>query len=637
MPVYRVPGGKRGSVNALKTEIDAWYQSLREAETSDDATGQAAAPGRWGGAGARRFVIVGALTVTVAIIIAVVSQWKAETPPAPVVKFAYAPEDGFRHPAISPDGRKIAYVAEDGMLWVQDLAETTPQKLDGTEGAHEPFWAPGSDFLGFAAASHVKKVSLDGNVVVTLCELPTRDFRGGTWAPDGETIVFDALDYPNDFYEVPADGGEPRRLKIPARSNERPHFLPAATARRALLFAVGPDNIQTVRSGRLAIHDLVKRKTRVLVNGRFPVYSGTGHLIYQKVEETSTLWALPFSAEDLRPTGEAFPIARDASRPSVSRNGTLVYREGFSGGLEQLVWRDRRGNGLGPIGQPQESIRYIALSPDERRVAVRGLESGNHDIWIHDVQRPRKERFTAGTGGEHQPVWSPTGEHLLFSSQPRNSDVGPADIAVKPVDQSSRARVLLGTSFPERASDWSFDGRRILYYQFRPRQEGGDDSEIWYLERVGNSDRFQEVPFLQDPDIGCCAKFSPDGRFIVYSSDISGRMEIWVSPFPNGGAKWQVSDSGGRQPRWSRDGTEIFYVEEDTLVAVKVSAAPAFSTGRKEVLFQSDSFLGSYIPQYDATADGQRFVVAEPVSDPAPAVIRVVQNWYEEFQNHENQ
>lgn len=140
---------------------------------------------------------------------------------------------------------------------------------------------------------------------------------------------------------------------------------------------------------------------------------------------------------------------------------------------------------------------------------------------------------------------------------------------------------------------------------------------------------------MQEPKGQCCAKFSPDGRFAVYGATETGRSEIWVRPFPEGDAKWLVSDAGGRAPRWSKDGTEIFYVEEDKLVAVKVTTTPAFSTGPKEVLFRSDSSLGSYRAHYAVTDDGQRFVVAERVAEDRPAVIRVVQNWYEEFRHRQ--
>ena len=151
-----------------------------------------------------------------------------------------------------------------------------------------------------------------------------------------------------------------------------------------------------------------------------------------------------------------------------------------------------------------------------------------------------------------------------------------------------------------------------------------------YLKRAENG-RFDEFRFLSEPS--CCAKFSPDQRFVVYYSTVSGRGEIWVSRFPTGGGKWQVSDAGGRQPRWSHDGTEIFYVEGDALASVEVKTSPSFSTGQKRVLFRSESFLGSYNPQYDVTENGQRFVVAEPFVEDAPAAIRVVQNWYEEFRH----
>jgi Tol biopolymer transport system component/DNA-binding winged helix-turn-helix (wHTH) protein len=557
-------------------------------------------------------------------------RWPEPQQPGSVVKFAYNPGNDFREPVISPDSRRIAYVAggDESTLWIQELSKTAPRKLPGTEGARGPFWSPDGKFLGFAAGAQLKKISVDDGVLTTICELPYRDFYGGAWSPEGEVIVFSTFAFVG---EVPAQGGSPKSF---GRENSpeghfraHPHFLPLR-GRGALLSTVGAHVRNVVREGQVTVLDVGTGESKVLVDGRFPVFAASGHLIYQRVENASTLWALPFSLKMLRPIGDAFPIAQNASHPSVSRNGTLVYREGSGSGRVQLFWHDRRGRKLGAIGQPQDNIRYPDLSPDGRSMAVRGLEDGNYDIWLHDTRGPRKERFTFEPTNDNLPVWSPTGKHLLF--MPRHeSETGPTEIKLQPRDRSLPARMLVRGPYIVGATDWSPDGQFVLIY--RVPESRDENASISYLKRTGNDEVFEERSFLRGPKSQFSARFSPDGRFVVYSSNETGRAEIWVRPFGRGEQKWLVSDGGGLQPRWSKDGTEIFYVEDDRLVAVKVSVTPEFSRGPKEILFRSDSLLGSIIPQYDVSDDGERIAVARPLHEDVPAVIRVVQNWYEEF------
>ena len=279
------------------------------------------------------------------------------------------------------------------------------------------------------------------------------------------------------------------------------------------------------------------------------------------------------------------------------------------------------------IGQPHENVFDPALSPDGLLVAAVGLENGNFDIWIHDANRPIATRLTFDGALEHRPVWSPAGDQVAFSSNRQ----GNADIFVRRADGSGEAKALVATRGHELVSDWSSDGRYILYHRNDPKT--GDD--LWYLQRKDDNSGFEAVPFLQTPFRELAANLSPDGHFVAYVSDESGRYEVYVQRFPGGGGKRLVSSNGGGQPRWRRDGKELFYVADRTLLAVDVTTMPNFSMGSPRELFESEGLNSPTVQYYDVSADGQRFVLRELMEVDDPTVIRVVQNWFAEFRDRE--
>ena len=550
-------------------------------------------------------------------------------PEAPLRRFAFTPESLYETPggraAISPNGRHIVYVAggEESKLWIRDLDREEPRGLDGTEGAVRPFWSPDSQFIGFAANRELKKISAQGGPAITLCPLPGGNLLGGGWSPEGDFIAFGSGE-PSRIYEVPARGGEPRLLFELEAGVTSPHFLPLQAAASGIIFDVGNPNDRDI-----AVKNLETGEWEVLAEGAYPVYSPSGHILYQTNRYQSGLWALPFSIETLKATGEAFPIAENVGGPSVGADGTLVYLDYLGLGEQQLVWRDRGGRKLGVIGQPQESIRLPALSPDGDRVAVRGFEDNNNNIWVHEVDRPLKRRLTFDAAIDSRPIWSPSGKEITFSS----SRTGNVDIYSRPADGTGEPELLVGTDLPEVPSDWSPDEKYLLYQVMDP--ENGDD--LWYLRRKEARDGFDSVPFLQTSFNEVSAKFSPQGRFVAYVSDQSGQDQVYVRPFPEGEGQWQVSAQGGAQPRWSSDGKELFYVEADTLMAVEVSTSPSFTTGATTRLFRHPNLWGNE-QRYDVSADGQRFVFVETIeSDEAKAPsIHVVQNWFAEFRDRQN-
>lgn len=546
-----------------------------------------------------------------------------EPPEVPLVRFAFTPGGDVLDAVISPNGRHIAYVAQ-GKLWIQDLDREEPRAIQATEGAQRPFWSPESDFIGFSVGDELKKVAAAGGPAVSLSQRPSGNFVGGTWSPDGESIVFSvAL---RRLYHVPAQGGEVSSLPDPRQPEGSrrfwfPHFVPPGGGGRVLLFAVREGN-----ESRMVARDLDSGEETVLGNGSLPVYSPSGHVLHQASRSAAGIWALPFSAETLTATSEAFLVAERGASPSVSSGGTLVYLDSPAAGGWQLVWRGRGGRKLGKIGRPQEAVSMPALSPDERLVAVAGLENGNQDIWIHHLARAGKTRLTFDGDADIRPTWSPSGERLAFSSL-RQRDW---DIFIRRADGVGGVTPLLANSLVGLVTDWSADEKFVLFRRDDPKT--GPD--LWYLQRNDNGSS-EAVPFLQTPFAERAGKLSPDGRYVTYISDESGSHEVYVEEFPVRGGKSQVSTAGGVQPRWSRDGKELFYVEDGSLIAVRVTTKPNFSIGPRQRLFQSSGLriTPSHLPNYDVSSDGQRFVIPERVESEAPAVIRVVQNWFSEFDN----
>ena len=565
-----------------------------------------------------------------------------ETPPeAPLRRFSFTYPLAARGPnassgvAVSPDGRHIAFAGpgSGGKLWVQDLDQRQPRAIDGSEGARGPFWSPDSKFIGFAAGGELKKVSAEGGLSSILCQMPDRVFRGRSWSRDGNLIAFASGGPASRIYGVSSRGGSPSLLISPDPSNPdepqvvNPQLLPPEAGSRAVLFSAGTAIEQT-----LMVEDLDTGRREVLGPGAFPFYSRSGHIVYQANRVIQDLWALPLSLDTLQATDKAFPISGNSRGPTVAADQTLVYLDGSGQGQQQLVWHGRRGERIGEIGQPQAAISEPALSPDGKLVAVSASEgSSPGDIWIHDISRSLKTRLSFAPEDESLPVWSPDGKQIAYSHRHN----GQSDILVKPADGSGEAQPLVSTDAREDLCDWSADGTRIPYVVNDPKT----GRDLWYLERKPDGSGYESHPFLQTPFNEDGARFSADGRFVAYCSNESGEVGVYVRPFPQGGARWQVSSGEGRQPHWRRDGQEIFYVEGDTLIAVSVSTRPGFSVGKATRLFQNPTLLwttSGFAVKYDVSPDGQRFVLREPVvergSQPA---IRVVQNWFEEFRDRD--
>ena len=371
------------------------------------ASGASDAPGQFSRHPLRIVVAVQSVLLLAAIGF-ILARWIGEPESAaelPLRRFTIEPDNlvtaPHARPAISPNGKHIVYVVQDGnetMLEVYDLARDQSRQLEDTQGGRAPFWSPGSDFVAFIADNDLKKVRVDGGPAITLAQMTRPFMPGGTWSPDSEYVLIGEL----ALYKVPASGGDPIVVGDEATwaglGDIYPYFLPLEAGRAALVFSQRMEN-------QIKLRDLSTGKQETLTAGAFPVYSTSDHIIYQTRYIRDGLWALPVSPETLKATGEAFPIAQDASFPSVAADGTLVYVEQPQALERQLVWRDRAGTRLERISQPQRDLEFPSLSPDGRYILVAAEENENRDIWLHDVVRSTATRFTFHPALEVGAIW----------------------------------------------------------------------------------------------------------------------------------------------------------------------------------------------------------------------------------------
>ena len=521
--------------------------------------------------------------------------------------------------SISPDGSRLAFVAESEgqrMVWVRSLDTLSAQSLPGTEGAISPFWSPDNRYLAFFAEGKLKKIEAAGGSPQTLCNLPAATEAVGTWGRDGTILFVDADPAKGGIYRVAAAGGAPTLLmKNDGDTKNWLHFLPDG---RHFLFSTNSE--QNERDGiYVGSIDSAEAKQLVQTFSRAE-YAPPGYLLYVR---DSTLLAQEFDANNLRLTGEPFSVVERLpyfdktgwAEFSVSENGVLAYMSNTL--TTQLVWFDRGGREMGQIGVAGEHYRQ-RLSPDDQKVAMgtNDRQTGSGDLWVHDIARDTRTRFTVGASDDSEPVWSPDGRRLAFFSC---CESGKSSLRIKDLsDTTSTGQSPFQSGF-NAPFDWSSDGRFILYSQNEPTTQ----SDMWVLPLFGEQKPFA---FLQTQFDEKFARFSPDGRWVAFISNESGRDEIYVTRFDQPGEKWRISTAGGRSPQWRRDGKELFYLAADKkLMSVIIkSGAETFEAGAPTALFKIDSILEG---DYDVTADGQRFLINSSLAGARSLPFTVVLNW----------
>jgi eukaryotic-like serine/threonine-protein kinase len=531
--------------------------------------------------------------------------------------------------ALSPDGRTLAMVAywdqtSKYVLWTHPVGGRGATPVPGTEGASHPFWSPDSRFIAFFAQGKLKKVDLSsGGPAQVLCDAPHG--RGGTWNREG--IILFSPDFFTGLYRLSSAGGTPVEVTKPdpARfesSHRWPVFLP--DGRHFLYLAAnfaGHFEMNEVFLGSL---DSGEKRPIVSASSN-AAYADPGYLLYMR---DNALVAQKFDARSYVLSAEARTISdevqyfpqTDLALFGVAGKATLVTQTGRGADKYQLTWFDRNGRPMGAIGTPG-GFANPSISQDGRRLAFEQTDKdGRHiDIWIQEFANNGTSRLTFGPGLNEIPVWSPDGKRIAYgSSQKLNFTV-----YQKSADGSGSEREISDLGVQEQGVwDWSRDGKYLLVRK---------DNELWYLSLPD----FQARPFLRPKWMVRNAQFSPDGKWVVYSSNETGNWEICVSPFPSGTSKWQVSRGGG-EPRWRRDGKELFYLSaEGKMMAVPVRMGTSFEAGPPVALFQThmrQPISAQDVFSYDVAGDGQKFLINTKVDEPNAAPLSIILNWASEME-----
>jgi serine/threonine protein kinase len=579
-----------------------------------------------------------AVAILIAIVAGVVAGIFVARPsqPARIIRTVISPLEGtsFRltgdlagPPELSPDGSSIAFAAagSDGkvMLWVRPMDKLEARSLGGTDNATFPFWSPDSKSLGFFADGKLKSIDLSGGAPQTICDAPQG--RGGSWSRDGTILL--TTDTQAPISRVNASGGTPVAItKLdPARhtSHRWPFFLP--DGKHFLYVAINHDSAQSEKDAvYFASVDGAENRPlfRSLSNA---IYAG-GYVLFARGNQ---LMAQRFDPASGKLNGElqvvANGIANDISTwhmdASASGLGLLVMGSGGAADW-QLIWVDRTGKRTDVITDKLANLQYARLSPQGDRVALQ-IDTGANDIWILDFSRGIRTRLTFGPVFNASPVWSPDGKWIAYDSVRNGKD----RVYRKPSDGSGAEELLLDDDQPVFPTDWSRDGKYLLYSR-GPLYAAGE--EIWALPLEGDRKPFLVVPHGTN-SFASQGVLSPDSRWLAYVSSESGQSELYVVPFRGGQGKWQVSQGGGYLPLWSADGKSLYYsnLGFSVFVVPVKQVIDTLQFGAAEQLVSTAS-MSSPNFFFDVSPDGKK-ILLDAISQQVGQSITVVTNWAEEL------
>ncbi len=519
--------------------------------------------------------------------------------------------------AISPDGKRIVYVAASGdgtrHLYVQPIDSREAVPISDVEGMlYTPFFSPDGESVAFFDGSSLKTVPLSGGPPISLWEFPSYD--GGSWGPDGMIVFAGTSESGQGLYLLSAAGGKLEILAVPDRDKgelqyRQPEVLPGG---KAVLFTIQHAD----GSFPIAVWSAETHETTVLFRGGREVrYASTGHLVYEAAR-TGNLMAVPFDLESLQITGDPVSVLEGVRQSPDSRvdytlslEGTLAYVPSSGPARVNLIWVDRQGNEE-PLTQESRNSAHFRLSPDGRQVVLGMYSQGSRDIWIYDVERGTYTQITAGGENMH-PIWTPDGSRVTFNDELRN-------LYWRWADGSGETEEILVSENEKQPTSWSPDGR-ILAFEERDPDTGWNIAYVT-LEGDRTPTYLVSTPFNEQSPM-----ISPDGRWLAYISEESGQDEVYVQPFPGGGEKQQISTQGGMEPIWSQDGRELFYRNGDRMMTVAVETESGFSAGVPRLLFEGRYILDSH-PRYGVSPDGQRFLLSR---NEGAARIKVVPDWFD--------
>jgi Tol biopolymer transport system component len=628
----------------LAKEPDERFQSAHDVKLqlqwiTDPAAAPAAAPvPAWWKSAKVAWGVCTVLLILLAWLFA--GRFAQSAPPVSVLRASILPPEDTEFfsrdieggaPAISPDGRQIVVAVRDKknnvMLWLRPVDSESMHPLVGTEGAGHPFWSPDSLSIGFFAGRKLKRIDANGGALQTLCDVSIAA-RGGSWSRDGAILFTPGTS--DLLYRVSANGGTAVVVtefdKDHTESSHRwPQFLP--DGKHYLFFLRSWDKERTgIYAGSLDS----KERRFVLHTGYRAVYVPPGYLLYL---QDQTLIAQPFDAQKVELRGEPIPLAdrpavvgpNSSAMFSASETGILLYYPNVAGVFGwNLVWHDRTGKALETIGQ--DFFSQPTISPDATKVAVAtyDLMWWTPDVWILDLVRGTKTRFTFGPGIGASPVWQPDGQAIIYGSGQK----GKPHIYRKALNGKT-ADVLLETDgLFEIPRSICHDGRYLAYL----RREGSVSArgEIWILPLFGDRKPF---PLVQSQFDITDPAFSPDCKWVAYTSSDPGQTEVYVTSFPDGARKYQVSTGGGQIPRWRADGKELFFLapQNSNLVAVNVERnGQELRLGTPHPLFKAFG-IGYRFNFYDVSPDGQRFLISGYTQSLSNVPLTLVSKWSSEL------
>ncbi|MCM2257770.1 MAG: protein kinase [Vicinamibacteria bacterium] len=608
------PKDRWHDVHDLRLQIDGIAAAAPDAGTTAVPPGPAFGIRRrewlaWGLAAAALFALIATSRV-------------GQAPAAPeLVRFQVAlpsPIQTVSPPRISPDGRLLAFALADAQgvrqIWIRPLDAVEARRLPGTEGAFVPFWSPDSRRLGFVAGGELRRIAVAGGPAETICDASTWG-GDGSWSEEGTIVFVRAAE--GVMRRVSADGGAHEPVDAGAGVGWQ-QFLPGG---RKLLYGVLRGHEWKVRIANADGSEAVD----VMTSASQVEYAPPGYLLF--VRET-TLMAQRFDAAAGRLAGDPVPVAEglavDAlgnAEFSASRNGVLAYRTGRAE-VQQYVWLDRQGRPGPPVVELEKSNNFD-LSPDGRWMAhdapgLASRETGveGFRIWLHDMKRGVTSQFTFDAGDSMCPLFTPDGRELLFvHSRPTR----PSRVVARALDGSSGERVLHEDATWPCMETFTPDGRTVLF----DRGKGRDTYDLWKLDirRPASA-----APLIASRSSSSRPSVSPDGRWLAFQGNESGRDEVYVTSLAGRGARWQISTRGGREPQWGPDGTELFYVSpEGQLMRVVVRTGESFDAEESQALFamRVGPTLGRN--RFLMAPDGQRFLIQSPKLSGAP--VTVVLNW----------